>query len=54
MQRWMDAYQGGLETQDAQKEVKMFSSKTYKLHQHIPEAVASIFDLIHAEKLPAF
>jgi hypothetical protein len=42
--RWMDAYQNGLGTRDAQKEVKNFSSKAYKSHRRIPESLAAIFD----------
>ena len=44
MQRWMDAYRSGMETQDAQKHVRAFSSRIYKSHRRVPERVASQFD----------
>ena len=44
MQRWMDAYRCGMETQEAQKHVRAFSSRVYKSHRRIPEQVARQFD----------
>ena len=44
MQRWMDAYRSGMETQEAQKHVRAFSSRVYKSHRRIPEQVARQFD----------
>ncbi|KAG1789801.1 uncharacterized protein HD556DRAFT_1433541 [Suillus plorans] len=41
---WMEAYQSGLGTKDAQIQVRKFSSTTYKSHRRIPDAVASAFD----------
>ena len=41
---WMDAYQSGLETKEAQVQVQKFSSTKYKLHQRVPESVAQHFD----------
>ena len=42
--RWMEAYRSGLETKEAQLQVREFSSKKYKSDRHVPETVASIFD----------
>ncbi|KAG2119976.1 hypothetical protein BD769DRAFT_1362061, partial [Suillus cothurnatus] len=44
MHRWLDAYKIGLGTADAQLQVKKFSSRLYKSHRHIPDAVAQAFD----------
>ncbi|KAJ7091696.1 hypothetical protein C8R43DRAFT_908229 [Mycena crocata] len=44
MVRWMNAYRSGLETQDAQLQVRQFSSKKYKSHRRIPEGVGSALD----------
>ncbi|KAJ7604875.1 hypothetical protein DFH06DRAFT_1020554 [Mycena polygramma] len=44
MHRWMDAYRSGMETQEAQLQVRAFSSKKYKSHRRIPEGVARAFD----------
>ncbi|KAJ6489378.1 hypothetical protein DFH09DRAFT_948186 [Mycena vulgaris] len=44
MVRWMDAYRAGLETQDAQLQVRQFSSRTYKSHRRVAERVARAFD----------
>jgi hypothetical protein len=44
MHRWMEAYRSGLETNDAQMQVKKFSSTKYKSHRRIPETVAQLFD----------
>lgn len=41
---WMDAYRAGLGTNEAQKQVKQFSSKKYKSHRHVSETVAHTFD----------
>jgi len=41
---WMNTYHAGLDTKAAQVQVQEFSSKKYKLHQRVPEAVASSFD----------
>ena len=41
---WMDAYQSGLETKEAQVQVQKFSSTKYKSHQRVPESVAQHFD----------
>jgi hypothetical protein len=40
MDAYKDAYRSGLETKDAQLEVRKFSSVKYKSHRHIPEGVA--------------
>ncbi|KAE9384442.1 hypothetical protein BT96DRAFT_842201, partial [Gymnopus androsaceus JB14] len=42
--RWIDAYRDGLGAKDAQKRVKDFSSKKYKSHRRVPEALAHTFD----------
>ena len=42
--RWMNAYRAGLDTKAAQVQVWEFSSKKYKSHRRVPEAVASSFD----------
>jgi len=44
MYRWMEAYRLGLGTNDAQMQVKNFSSKKYKSHRRVPEMVARVFD----------
>ncbi|KAG1762082.1 hypothetical protein EDD22DRAFT_778846 [Suillus occidentalis] len=44
MKRWMEAYESGLGAKDAQFKVKAFSSRTYKSHRRIPEAVACQLD----------
>ncbi|KAG2153091.1 uncharacterized protein EDB93DRAFT_1239876 [Suillus bovinus] len=44
MHRWIDAYRMGLGTADAQLQVKKFSSRQYKSHRCIPDAVAQAFD----------
>ncbi|KAF9237261.1 hypothetical protein BU15DRAFT_48987 [Melanogaster broomeanus] len=44
MHRWMEAYRSGLETNEAQMQVKKFSSTKYKSHRRIPETVAQLFD----------
>ena len=41
---WVDAYWVGLGSVEAQWQVKTFSSRQYKLHQQIPENVATLFD----------
>ena len=46
MYRWMEAYWLGLGTNDAQIQVKNFSSKKYKSHRCIPETVACVFDWV--------
>jgi len=43
-QRWMEAYRSGMETRDAQKHVRTFSSRIYKSHRRISERVARQFD----------
>lgn len=40
MIRWMDAYRGGLGAKEAQFRVREFSSRRYKSHRRVPEAVA--------------
>jgi hypothetical protein len=52
MIRWMDAYQKGMATQDAQLHVQKFSSTMYKSHCRIPECVAHSFDHPQAIVLP--
>jgi hypothetical protein len=44
MHQWMEAYRLGLETKDAQLEVRKFSSAKYKSHRCIPEGIARAFD----------
>jgi len=44
MYHWMEAYQSGLGTKDAQLQVRKFSSTMYKSHRRIPDGVASAFD----------
>ena len=44
MIRWMEAYEGGLSAKNAQIQVKKFSSRQYKSHRRVPEAVAALFD----------
>jgi hypothetical protein len=39
MHRWMKAYQSGLETKEAQLQVREFSSKKYKSHRRVPETL---------------
>ena len=41
---WLDAYQEGLRSVEAQLKVKTFSSKRYKSHRHILENIATLFD----------
>ena len=41
---WMEAYQLGLGTKDAQLQVQKFSSMKYKSHCWVPESVAQHFD----------
>ena len=41
---WVDMYQAGLGSVEAQFKVKQFSSKQYKSHRHIPENIATLFD----------
>jgi len=40
----MEAYEGGLSAKNAQIQVKKFSSRQYKSHRRVPEAVAALFD----------
>ena len=42
--RWINAYQSGLGTKDAQLKVQQFSSTKYKSHRRVPETVAQLFD----------
>lgn len=42
--RWMEAYWSGMGTEDAQKKVKKFSSKTYTSHWRVLKTVACAFD----------
>lgn len=42
--RWVDAYQMGLGSVEAQLQVKQFSSRKYTSHRRIPETVARLFD----------
>ncbi|KAI0354346.1 hypothetical protein OH77DRAFT_1549785 [Trametes cingulata] len=42
--RWMEAYESGLSSKDAQFQVKAFSSRKYKSHRRIPETVARMLD----------
>lgn len=44
MKRWMEAYEGGLGVKDAQFQVQAFSSRKYKSHRRVPEAVASAME----------
>jgi hypothetical protein len=44
MIRWMEAYEGGLSAKNAQIQVKKFSSRQYKSHRRVPEAVAALLD----------
>ncbi|KAG0708025.1 hypothetical protein DFH29DRAFT_795899, partial [Suillus ampliporus] len=44
MHRWMNAYWSGLETKEAQLQVKEFSLRKYKSHRCVPETVACLFD----------
>lgn len=44
MHRWMAAYRDNLGAKDAQMRVKQFSSKIYKSHRRVPEAVARDMD----------
>ncbi|THU91024.1 hypothetical protein K435DRAFT_820976 [Dendrothele bispora CBS 962.96] len=44
MVRWMEAYQSGLGIKEAQIRVCAFSSKRYKSHRRVPEALARQFD----------
>ncbi|KAJ3808080.1 hypothetical protein F5876DRAFT_90227 [Lentinula aff. lateritia] len=43
--RWIAAYCNGLDAEDAQAQVKAFSSKKYKSHRRIPESLAAQFDV---------
>lgn len=45
MVRWMDAYRSGMNTPDAQLQVRNFSSTKYKSHRRIPEGLAASFDV---------
>jgi hypothetical protein len=40
----LSAYWSGLETKEAQLQVREFSSKKYKSDRRVPETVASLFD----------
>ena len=42
MHRWVEAYQSGLQTKEAQMEVRKFSSTKYKSHRRVPEAAVHI------------
>lgn len=44
MIRWMDAYRNNLDAKSAQQQVRAFSSRKYKSHRRVPEAVARSFD----------
>ncbi|KXN82145.1 hypothetical protein AN958_03160, partial [Leucoagaricus sp. SymC.cos] len=44
MFRWVDAYHSGLDAQEAQLHVRAFSSRRYKSHRRIPDAVANALD----------
>ena len=44
MHRWVEAYQSGLPTKEAQIEVRKYSSTVYKSHRRIPDTTARIFD----------
>jgi hypothetical protein len=44
MYRWMAAYRDGMATQDAQLQVRTFSSKRYKSHRRVPETLGRMFD----------
>lgn len=44
--RWIDAYENGLDAQDAQIHVCNFSSHQYTSHRRIPEAVAQGLDIM--------
>ncbi|KIM63514.1 hypothetical protein SCLCIDRAFT_117061 [Scleroderma citrinum Foug A] len=46
MFRWMEAYRSGLDTRNAQLQVKQFSSRHYKSHRKVPEGLASTFDSV--------
>ena len=46
MYRWMEVYQSGLGTSEAQLQVKQFSSHKYKSHRHIPDTVACALDTV--------
>jgi len=41
---WIEAYWSGLETKEAQLQVREFSSKKYKSDRRVPQTVASLFD----------
>ena len=43
-QQWINAYWSGLETKEAQVQVKAFSSTKYKSHRRVPERLAAVFD----------
>lgn len=43
--RWIDCYESGLDAKEAQFKVREFSSRKYKSHRRIPEALASAMDL---------
>ncbi|KXN87108.1 hypothetical protein AN958_09196 [Leucoagaricus sp. SymC.cos] len=38
---WVDAYHSGLNAQEAQLHIRAFSSRRYKSHHYIPDAVAN-------------
>ena len=42
MHRWVEAYQSGLQTKEAQMEVRKFSSTKYMSHRCVPEAAVHI------------
>ncbi|KAI5981435.1 hypothetical protein EDD15DRAFT_2183195, partial [Pisolithus albus] len=42
--RWMEAYQSGLGTKEAQLQVQKFSSTKYKSHRRVPESAAQHLD----------
>ena len=44
MIRWMEAYEGGLTAKAAQIQVKKFSSRQYKSHRRVPDAVTALFN----------
>ncbi|KAF8157614.1 hypothetical protein K438DRAFT_1620770 [Mycena galopus ATCC 62051] len=44
MDRWMEAYRNGMETQAAQLHVRNFGSKQYISHRRIPERVYNAYD----------
>jgi len=46
MYRWMETYQSGLGTSEAQLQVKQFSSRKYKSHRCILDMVARALDTV--------